>query len=109
MEDDEGARDLFSVLALNVGWVVATFATASEARLWDGWPTTDVLIADYNLPGMTGAELCRWVRKDHPHVHTILTSAVDPDPAERTAAHVYVDKWPLAEKLSDVLESLRAL
>jgi CheY-like chemotaxis protein len=108
VEDEDDTRDLFAVLAHAAGWVVATFATAQLAQRWDGWPDADVLVADFNLPGMTGSDLCAWVRAEHPHVYTILTSAVDPAADRREIAHVYIDKGEIAVQLTELLEALRA-
>lgn len=107
VEDDEMQRDLFSVLALAAGSVVATFADAPTAQAWDGWPTADVLIADYHLGGPTGAELVAWVRANHPDVYTILTSAVNPAEDSRRVAHLYLDKLDIGLQLTDLLGALR--
>jgi CheY-like chemotaxis protein len=40
-----------------------------------GLPTCDLLITDYLMPGLTGDQLVGRLRRQHPHVKTLMLSA----------------------------------
>ena len=63
VDDDDDLRDVIGAMLEAVGLVAATASSAEEA-----WPLLladcpDLLVLDWNLPGETGIELCRRVRK----------------------------------------------
>lgn len=69
VDDDEEARDLIGNWIGRLGHRVRTAHNAGEAlEMLDERPA-DVVISDWDMPGMTGAELC-----------TILREKVDEDP-----------------------------
>lgn len=64
-----GSDPDFSVLAaLNTGEQVVDFLKTKQP---------DILLTDYNLPGMTGLELMRLVKKNYPDVKVVLLSMHD--------------------------------
>jgi DNA-binding response OmpR family regulator len=64
VEDDPGLRTLTSRLLQENGYVVRTAATAPEMwiALENGVP--DLVILDIMLPGTSGIDLCRQIRRD---------------------------------------------
>jgi CheY-like chemotaxis protein len=65
------------------GWTVLEAETAEGAlALLDGAPEPDLVLCDLNLPGLSGAALCRRITEKHPVLATrlVLTSG-DPTSA----------------------------
>lgn len=99
---------LLSMQAWGAGRVVASLATAEIAMQFPVWDQVDVLIADEQLgKGITGAELCAWVKGHHPHVKRILTSAAPAPPDVARVADRFIDKAHIADGLNTILAELR--
>jgi CheY-like chemotaxis protein len=82
MVEDEAKLTKLAVHMLeNLGFRVATAENATEAlRCLGPLGRIDVLFTDLGLPGgMNGAELAEEVRRRHPDVHTICTTAYAKD------------------------------
>jgi two-component system phosphate regulon response regulator PhoB len=64
VDDDADIRDVVGAMLEAVGLIVEPVMSAEEAleRVRD--THFDLLVLDWNLPGMNGLELCRTVRKD---------------------------------------------
>jgi DNA-binding response OmpR family regulator len=60
------------------GFAIDTFATAEQAMAWLERNPTDLLIADVRLPGMSGLELTRALRRDGLRIPVVLLSAYGP-------------------------------
>jgi two-component system response regulator FixJ len=59
VEDDAGVRTAMQLLLRSAGFGVCTFASAEEFLASAGRDTIECLIADVNLPGITGVELVK--------------------------------------------------
>jgi two-component system, OmpR family, phosphate regulon response regulator PhoB len=64
VDDDDGIRDVVSAMLEAVGLVVSTATSAEEALAAVQSESFDLLVLDWNLPKMTGIELCRMIRRD---------------------------------------------
>ncbi len=64
VDDDDGIRDVVSAMLEAVGLVVTTRTSAEEALETVQRESFDLLVLDWNLPAMTGVELCRTIRRD---------------------------------------------
>ena len=64
MDDDEPVRDLVAEYLRGLGHRVVTAdgGTAAQQVLRDDPP--DLVVSDVHMPGMTGIELCRWIKDD---------------------------------------------
>jgi two-component system phosphate regulon response regulator PhoB len=64
VDDDPEICSMMTAILTAAGLSADSAPTAEEAleRLRAGWP--DLVVLDWNLPGMTGLELCRIIRKD---------------------------------------------
>jgi diguanylate cyclase (GGDEF)-like protein len=80
VDDDEGSRELIAIAVHSFGHACRVASDGYEAlRLLDERPA-DVVISDWDMPGMTGAELCRRVRSagdDAPYTYFIIMTAFD--------------------------------
>jgi CheY-like chemotaxis protein len=61
------------------GCSTTVFETAEEALPRALGPEVACVITDYKLPGMSGVELVRRLRREQPHVRLILISAFADD------------------------------
>ena len=115
VEDDESLRRVMQVQLEKAGHKTAVAMDASQALEVLNRDAQDVLITDLNLPGMSGLELLKRVRTEHPETVTIVvtaygtvTSAVD---AMKAGAYDYVMKpvhsYELKVLVDRVLENKR--
>ena len=85
VDDDEGSREALAVLTRSFGFVVETYSSAGEFLASAHLPTTSCLIADVNMPGMTGLQLHRRLMRLGYAIPTVLITAY-PDDAARARA-----------------------
>jgi len=64
VDDDPDIRDLVAAMLEVVGLETDAVASAEEALARARREAFDLLVLDWNLPKMTGLELCRAIRKD---------------------------------------------
>ena len=109
----EISRLLRSALeTLEVELEVAEIPSGEEAILDSSRNNVDLLVADYRLPGMTGIELMRKVRKNHPRAKIILiTGQTDPrirkEVAEAGADAFFIKPIQMADFLDSVERHLK--
>lgn len=92
-------------------WVSGTFASAEEAEAYFETQTAEVLITDIRLAQMTGLELIRRLRPDHPGMVMVLLTCYEDFSYAKLAveygANLYLLKQELDEtKLPDQLWQL---
>ena len=66
VDDDAAILSLFKQVFSKAGYGVATAGSAEEALEILSEETFHLIFLDLNLPGMSGIELCRIIRKDKP-------------------------------------------
>ncbi|MEO7330364.1 MAG: response regulator [Minicystis sp.] len=64
VDDDPDIRDLVATMLEAVGLVVSQSPSAEEALERIRVDTFDLLVLDWNLPKMTGLDLCRLIRRE---------------------------------------------
>jgi DNA-binding NtrC family response regulator len=78
VEDDEVEATLLCELLQRRGYQARTCSTAGDCLSALRSEPADVVITDVKMPGMSGIELCRELRANHPDVLVIvLTGAAD--------------------------------
>jgi two-component system phosphate regulon response regulator PhoB len=70
VDDDRDIRDVVGAMLDAVGLLVESATSAEEALERVRGSTFDLVVLDWNLPGMTGVELCRLIRRD-PQLSTL--------------------------------------
>ena len=85
VDDDEAAREAVVSLVRALGFTAAAFQSAAEFLKSCCLLRTDCLIADMQMPGMTGFELYRHLIAAGKSIPTILVTAY-PDEAVRASA-----------------------
>lgn len=64
VDDDRDIRDVVGAMLDAVGLLVESATSAEEALERVRGSSFDLVVLDWNLPGMTGIELCRLIRRD---------------------------------------------
>lgn len=63
VDDDDAIRDMVAAMLEAVGLIVTTAASAEEALLLFREETFELVVLDWNMPRMTGLDLCRALRQ----------------------------------------------
>jgi PAS domain S-box-containing protein len=75
VDDEELVRLSTADMLVDLGYEVAEASSAEQAlRLIDDGMVVDLLVTDHLMPGMTGVELAREVRRRHPATPILLVS-----------------------------------
>ena len=82
VEDDQLFRESMRTLMRSLGYRVEAFASAADFLASDRLGETACLIADVNMPTMTGIELYRPLKVTNLMVPTILVTAYGDDDVE---------------------------
>jgi FixJ family two-component response regulator len=77
VEDDSGVRTALKQLLRAAGFAALTFASAEEFLSSDCLAQVDCLIADVNLPGMTGVALLKALDASGGRVPAVLITGRD--------------------------------
>ena len=85
VDDDESAREGTLDLLRSIGFAAEMFGDATEFLHSDHAHLTSCLIADVQMPGMTGLELHRQLLSSGKNIPTILITAF-PDERDRKRA-----------------------
>jgi len=103
VDDDELSRDAISRLIRSLGYATATFASAEEFLQSGRVSETACLIADVQMPGMSGLELQDWLKARGPRLPVIFVTAFPETEARQRAlasgALGFLDKPFSGEKL----------
>jgi FixJ family two-component response regulator len=75
VDDDEASLEAMMSLVKSLGFTVEAFASALDFLASPQVHATDCLIADINMPGMTGVELHSHLLRAGYHIPTILVTA----------------------------------
>jgi FixJ family two-component response regulator len=109
VDDDESMREAVRGLMKSLGYTAEAFASAEEFLNSRHFPRTSCLIADVQMPGMTGLELHRHLVASGKTIPTILITAYPDDNVRERALSdgvvCYLSK-PFDE--SDLLNCIRS-
>ncbi|SEB54859.1 response regulator transcription factor [Terriglobus roseus] len=76
VDDDESIRESLPDLLAELGFQAYTFASAEAFLSSDGASKTDCLLLDINMPGTTGLDLERYLRRSGSQVPIIFITAL---------------------------------
>jgi FixJ family two-component response regulator len=85
VDDDESMREAIRGLMKSLGYTAKAFASAEDFLSSRQVPRTSCLIADVQMPGMTGLELHRQLVASGKTIPTILITAYPDDNARARA------------------------
>ena len=80
VDDDAGSRELVAEVITRLGHHCRTAVDGVDALRVLGERPADVIVSDWDMPGMSGAELCRRTRSgsdDAPYTYFIIMTAFD--------------------------------
>lgn len=107
VDDDQSFRDSMRRLLKSLGYGVAVFRSATEFLASPDLAATACLVADVQMPGMTGLELYVHLVGSGRAIPTILVTAYPDDSVERHALSLGIECYlckPLGEaELTDCL------
>jgi FixJ family two-component response regulator len=75
IDDDEEIREATKALLRSLGYRAATFASAEEFLQSDSLGNTACLIADVQMPGLSGVDLQHWLMTRGVKIPTIFITA----------------------------------
>jgi two-component system CheB/CheR fusion protein len=111
VEDDADARDALALLLTSQGYVLETAADGNSAVSKASAFNPDVLICDWRLPGIDGAEVARIIQTSSGVAVIFVTAHSLPDLRNRTKdlkVHAYLSKPVDVVRLRGALASLLA-
>jgi FixJ family two-component response regulator len=85
VDDDESMREAAKGLMRSLGYNAVAFPSAEAFLRSRQLSRTTCLIADFNMPGMTGLDLCRRLSSSGTPIPTILITAYPDDRARDSA------------------------
>ncbi len=112
LDDSEISLEVASDILTEEGFEVrATTSLQGFDNLLEDW-SPQVILTDVNMPGMTGNELCRHLKRRYEtaHVPVVLCSSLPRDELERLARDCEADGFVTkSNDLDGLAEELRAL
>jgi FixJ family two-component response regulator len=108
VDDDQSFRNSMRRLLRSLGYAVAAFPSASEFLGSPKLVDTDCLVADVQMPAMTGVELFRYLVETGRAIPTILVTAHSDESFEECIDTLGVEcrlRKPLEE--ADLVDCLR--
>ena len=78
VDDEEPVRKMIARMVTSGGELECeTAADAAEARMLLARRGFSLVICDVNMPGESGTDLTRWIRKHHPDVGVLMATGID--------------------------------
>jgi FixJ family two-component response regulator len=109
VDDDQSFRDSMRRLLKSLGYAVAAFPSASEFLRSPKMGDADCLVADIQMPVMSGVELCRHLKETGRWIPTILVTAYEDDSVEERIHTLGIEcqlRKPLEE--AELIDCLRS-
>jgi CheY-like chemotaxis protein len=87
VDDSELALEVAAAVLEAAGYDVRTSTEVRQLRQVLGAWRPDIILTDVNMPGMSGVELCRWLKASYEmaDVPIVLFSGLPPDDLENLA------------------------
>ena len=88
VDDDSRSRELMRIILRHAGYRVVVAADAQAAVAMLDVERPEIALVDYMMPGMTGLEFCRWLRRrtDMDDLKFVLLTGMDDDYTRAEAA-----------------------
>ncbi len=76
VDDEEAIREVVANLLESRGYECTAVELGSKAQAHLAHNTTDLVLSDMVMPGMTGLNLLQWIHTHHPDVPVIMVTAI---------------------------------
>lgn len=95
IEDNKNLLTMYTQLLKSQGLRVYSALTAHDGMYLAKINKPEVFLVDYKLPGMTGLDFCRFIRKDPELLHSILIISTGYEVSEQIIElfHDLADGW----------------
>ena len=110
VDDSEMIRILYRKVLRDAGYKVLVAKNGADAlRIADGPEVIDLVMSDYQMPGMSGMDVLKWFNQHRPGLPLMLISA-SPEHLERAAGEApyarRLDKTSNPDELLTAIECL---
>jgi len=92
VDDETNPLVLRKLVLEKAGYEVITARSGNEALQVTGSRPVDLVLSDYLMPGMTGAELAQHLKAKNPNLPVILISGVNDIPPGANVADAFLSK-----------------
>jgi CheY-like chemotaxis protein len=113
VDDEENALILRRMVLEKSGFEVLTAGSAREAQEVLATRSVDLILSDQLMPGTTGTELARTVKRMYPQIPFVLVSGVNEMPEGIELTDLFISKLEgpviLIQKITELLTGRRGL
>jgi CheY-like chemotaxis protein/two-component sensor histidine kinase len=107
VDDDRMVGQATAEMLSDLGHTVVLASSGAQAlKLLEIAPPIDILITDHAMPGMTGAELARQVRRRSPNFPVLLATGYADPPLDETLGLPRLNKPYRMDTLAGMIDSL---
>jgi len=107
VDDNESIRDLLKRYLFFPDCTADTASNGREALKLLNQEKYDLIISDYSMPEMNGAELASWIKQNHPaSIVIIVTGESDPAILSKDNIQFYFRKPIDLKKIKNVVQEL---
>ena len=106
VDDEERALILRKLVLQKAGYDVVTALSAKQALDVLASRPVDLVLSDHLMPGITGAELARDIKGQHPRIPVVLLSGVNEVPVDAGSADVFLSKLEGPDSLCSAIAAL---
>ena len=92
VDDEKNPLALRKLVLERAGYEVITAGSGKEALEILSSRAVDLVLSDHLMPGMSGAELAKEIKTQHPEMPVVLISGVNEIPADAEIADAFVSK-----------------
>jgi len=106
VDDEETALVLRRAVLQRAGYQVITAQSGSEALQYVASGDFALVLSDYLMPGMNGAELTKHIKTTHPDIPVLLISGLNEPPSDAAVAEGFISKPVGPETLCEEVAAL---
>jgi CheY-like chemotaxis protein len=106
VDDEERALVLRKLVLQKAGYEVVTALSAKQALDVLASRPVDLVLSDHLMPGVTGAELARDIKAQHPNLPVALLSGVNEVPVDANSADLFLSKLEGPDSLCNAIATL---
>jgi CheY-like chemotaxis protein len=106
VDDEENPLVLRKFLLQKAGYEVITAKSAMEALKLACSESVDLVLSDHLMPGLTGTEMARQMKLEHPGLPVVLLSGMNEIPVGAEVADVFLSKVEGPDRLCQEIAAI---